>query len=170
MPLRRVRSGVVGRRPRQATDWGRIVMATASSVGVGTKILLGSLVLANPGIGEVVRRTRGVLFVTSDQTTVSEDLFGALGAVVVTDAAAAVGVSAMPGPVTDRNDDGWFMWVPFMTRGADTIAASNIPWFFDSKAMRKIPDGFQVAFIVENASVSFAIEAAIAVSVLSSRT
>ncbi len=46
-------------------------------------------------------RTRGLLIVQSDQVAATEQPFGALGLSVVTDQASAIGISAVPTPITD---------------------------------------------------------------------
>jgi len=78
-----------------------------------SKVLLETVVLSNPGINETVRRTRGGVFVSSDQGAAVELQTGAFGAIIVSDTAVAAGVASLPDPVTDASDDGWFVWVPF---------------------------------------------------------
>jgi len=156
------------------TNWSRLVPTTSTVVAAGTKIVLTTFVLDNPGISETVRRTRGRFFFASDQGSSTEEVHGAWGAVVVTDAAAAAGVASMPGPVTDASDDNWFVWEPFGNMLANVatgnIAATNEPLVdFDSKAMRKVATGFQLAFIVENSSGSTGFRICVALSLLSSR-
>ena len=169
-----------GPRVKPGTDWGRHTSTSPISVAANTKVVLATLVLANPGISETVRRTRGRFIVTSDQATIWEMQLGALGMIVVNDSAITVGATAIPGPVTDENDDGWFLWEPIMTgcqvtEGASAGAvAGGAPMYactfeFDSKAMRKIEQGFGVAVMVENGSGSVAFEVAIGFSILSSR-
>ena len=142
-------------RQRNATDWGRTLIAN-TTIGGSTKVLLGSFILANPGIGEVIRRTRGRFHVISDQGSVTEQQDGALGMIVVTDTALAVGITAIPGPVTDANDDGWFVWEPFtqvsqLTLGASfTSGGTTLQYEFDSKAMRKVAHGFSMAIVLES--------------------
>ncbi len=80
---------------------------------MSTKILLGVFVLSNVGIGETVRRTIGNIWVVSDQAAADEVQVGAFGCIVVTDLAAAAGAASIPGPFTDANDDGWFVWQGF---------------------------------------------------------
>ncbi len=171
MPTRfRQRPGVRGRSVRAGTSWGRIVQTAQFTIATSTKVIPVTFLLDNQGISETVRRTRGMVFVTSDQPSASEAIFGAYGLIVVTDAAAAIGVTAVPGPVTEANDDGWFVWQPFMTKGADTIASYQPAFEFDSKAMRKVDTGFQIVMVIENASGTNALVAAVAVSMLTSRS
>ncbi len=160
-------------RQRTSTNWARAVPAALTVVAAGTKVLVGTLVLSNPGINEVVRRTRGVFSTQSDQTSVLESPYGSVGFIVVNDLALAAGVASIPGPVTDANDDGWFVWEAFLPLSGSVDQGSVVPgvWpntHYDSKAMRKIPEGFGVAIVVENAS-SVGLEFAIAFSILTSR-
>ena len=162
-----------GGRQRGATDWGRLV-GNLTTISVASKALVATFVLSNPGIGETVRRTRGRFFAVSDQASVVEQITGAMGMIVVSDLAIAAGVASIPGPVTDASDDGWFVWEPFITISQVTIGVSNAgagtqPWFeFDSKAMRKVADGFGIAIVFE--SLAQGIEVNIGASLLSSRT
>ncbi len=152
-----------------------MVPAAPVTVAGGTKTLLSTLVLSNPGINEVVRRTRGVFSAQSDQTSVFESPYGAIGFIVVNDLALAAGAASIPGPVTDADDDGWFVWEAFLPMSGATDQGSVVPvqWpnvYFDSKAMRKIPEGFGVAVMVENATVAIGLDFAIAFSILAQRT
>ncbi len=174
-PRRNARRGFPVRQ-RSTTDWGRSVDTGLTLVGTGAKVLLATLSLNNPGIGEVVRRTRGRFVVASDQTAATETQFGAIGFIVVNDIAIALGVTGMPGPVTDANDDGWFVWEPFLQIseagiGAADGAATVAPGFeYDSKAMRRIEEGFGIAVIAENSSSVHALNIAVSFSILTSRS
>jgi len=159
---------------RQPTNWARGFSTGGNyvTVAAGTKVLLGSF-LPLAGINETIRRTRGVFSVKSDQVTVAETQSGAFGMVVVTDAALAIGITAIPGPVTDAGDDGWFVWEPFFRFGApagsgpDPGGESAI--FVDSKAMRKLPDGFSAAIVVENANATFGFDVGFGLALLGGR-
>ncbi len=138
----------------------------------GAKVALFAFVLSNPGIGEVVRRTRGRLLVLSDQDTVVESQIGTLGMAVVTDASVAIGATALPGPVTELDDDIWFLWEPFLD-ASDTMEAAATGIIhsqdFDSKAMRRVEEGRSVIVMVENASAVFTLTIQVAMSMLTSR-
>ena len=139
-----------------------------------SKVILTTLVLSNPGINETVRRTRGMLWVGSDQIALMEEQNGAIGAMVLSDAAIAVGVASLPDPVTDSDDDGWLMWMPFYQASASVQGGTVIhttvaaPYQFDSKAMRRVEEGYSVAFIGANANATTGLRIALAVSVLTS--
>jgi len=140
--------------------WAGNIGAAQIGVGPATKVLLGGFSLAAAGIDETVLRTVGQIAIQSDQNAASEFQIGAFGLIVVTDAAVAVGVTAIPGPVTDASDDGWFVYVPF-GQAVNFASATGIrpysnPYTFDSKAKRRVQDGQQIAIMVENAHATHA--------------
>ena len=153
--------------------WGRLANDTLTTFTANQKILLATVTLSNPGISETVRRTRGILVVISDQGSVNEVQNGALGMIVVSDLAIAAGVASIPGPVTDQSDDGWFVWQPVFHVSGYVNAGSaslSIPrtYDFDSKAMRKVEEGFTVAVVYE--SVTNGQQVGVAFSMLQSRS
>jgi len=162
-----------GRSQRAPTNWSRFVEPAHAALGAASKTLVATFTLDNPGIGETVRRTRGLISMGSDQAVSIEDQVGALGMVVVNDLALAAGAASIPGPVTEAADDGWFVWVPFSQRsaiGAPTAGGNinTVTWEFDSKAMRRIEEGFSVAVMVENANPVTGIFFAVSMSMLTS--
>ena len=172
MPLRRQSRGRTFQRTQQRspTTWSRFVAGVGVIVPAASKSFLLTLTLNNPGIGETIRRTRGQLFVRSDQSVLSENQVGAFGMVVVTDIAAAAGAASLPGPVTEQNDDGWYVWQPFIGAGVLNILEARPGWSyeFDSKAMRRVEEGFQTAVMVENASPTDGLIFGFALSTLTS--
>ena len=105
--------------------------------------------------GETVIRTRGQIVVGSDQIAAQENWVGAVGALIASDQAVAVGVGSLPTPYTDSDSDLWFMHRFFGGRYDFRSAVGASPegmlqFEFDSKAMRKMPTGTTFCFIVEN--------------------
>ncbi len=148
--------GVIRRSPRPGGTWARLITGAATVAGA-TKVVVATGTLSNAGIGETVRRTRGWVAVASDQVAATENAHGAFGAVVVSDAAVAIGVTAIPGPITDDDDDGWFVWQPVASRfvfvsGVGVDGHQYNVYSFDSKAMRRVEEGFQIAFMFETGS------------------
>ena len=98
----------------------------------------------------------------SDQEAADEDQIGAVGAAVVSDQAATVGVTAVPTPITDKDSDMWFLHQYFASSFTFVTAAGFSEqlkrYDFDSKAMRKVPEGTTISWMVENASATFGIE------------
>jgi len=153
------------------TNWGRLVLAKVG-VAAGTKTLVGSFILDNPGISETVRRTRGRFMFTSDQATIQEVGTPVWGMIVVTDVALAAGAASIPGPLTDASDDGWFVWESApQSHWMTDASAAGIPgpqtFEFDSKAMRKVATGYAIAIMAEVLVIG--VEFNLGVSLLSSR-
>jgi len=141
------------------------------TIAGSTKVLLGSFVLSNAGIDETMLRTVGTLGISPDQSATSEVQIGALGLIVVTDRAAAVGITAIPGPITDIDDDGWFLYIPIVQAFRAGDSTGNTPdwatqYHFDSKAKRIVSDGQQIAMVIENAT-AFGMKASIVMRTLS---
>jgi len=89
---------------------------------------------------------------------------------IANDAAIGVGASALLGPVSDDDDDAWFLWSPFMGRtlGATTPLESNagVQYTVESRGQRRMQSGQRAVLMVENASITDAIEVLVGVSVL----
>ncbi len=154
---------------RSNKAWASHFDAAAVTVAAGTKALLGGLSLSNPNIDETVLRTVGSVITQTDAPAVSEKQFGAFGLIRVSDAAAAVGITAIPGPVTDADDDGWFVYVPLLSDNRVNTAVgvvAGVRYDFDSKAKRVFEEGTQIAIVVENAHASHAFSIASAFRLL----
>ncbi len=101
-------------------------------------------------------RTRGLVHYSTDQEAADETPLGAYGQCVVSEQASAIGVSAIPTPVTDSSSDAWFMYEALMDnyQFRSGVGANSIGEQFriDSKAMRKVEDGFDIVTVLENAA------------------
>ncbi len=157
MAFRSSRFGGVRRTPaqRRATEW------IASTAETGTTALAASTSVLDQffAIAEqvTITRTRGSLWVKSDQLAATETVVAALGMAVVTDQAAAIGVTAVPTPITDQGSDSFFLWMPF----AQSIVVSSAIGFdnqgftrydFDSKGQRKVQQDDSIVIVLENNS------------------
>ena len=103
----------------------------------------------------------------SDQSGAQEVQIGAVGVCVVNGVAAALGVTGIPGPVTDLGDEIWLAWAPIMGQGDRATLGSqvfHVP--LNSRAQRKLPGGSEVAVVVENSSATNAFQAGLGLSVL----
>ena len=146
------------RRVRHNRAWSGVVSTSGTAVAAATKVLLGSF---NPTTsGDVtVLRTVGTFMIHSDQTAATEQQSGAFGCILVNDVALALGVTGIPGPVTEISDDGWFLYQSFHQRFTQLSAVGfsaqgAMLYQYDSKARRKVEDGRSVAIMVENSSAS----------------
>ncbi len=154
--------------PRRQSEWiasadqNAVVALGASVVLLNQSLTAATFVAAGLAPSTIVR-TRGSLYVHSDQTAANESGFGAFGMAVVNDNARAAGAASLPGPITDEGFDSWFVYENFggMNFGPSTGALFANPWTrydFDSKAMRKVENGDAVVVMFENASLAAGLE------------
>ena len=150
-----------GRSPRRLTQWFRSADVSAlTSLAAGAAVLDQSLVGTEPF---TIVRTRGIIWVKSDQSGATETPFGAVGQCVVSDQALAVGVSAVPAPITDKDSD-LFMMHQYFAVGLTRLTSVGFDgsvlagFAFDSKAMRKVPADSAAVWTVENASATAGLE------------
>ncbi len=103
-------------------------------------------------------RVRGSMLVNSDQETTSEFYQAALGYAVVSDQAAAIGVTAVPTPFTDQGSDLWHVYEA--TTGQVRVSSAIGIWEagiskdYDSRGMRKVEDGQTSIQVIESSSIS----------------
>ncbi len=140
---------------RHNRAWAGVAATAQVVVAANTKVLLGSFQPTTSG-DVTVLRTVGYLTAFSDQNTSDETQVGAFGMIVVTDTALGIGVTAIPGPVSQIADDGWFIYQPFgqgqefsSAVGHDSVSGNTM--VIDSKGKRIVEDGRSVAIMVENA-------------------
>ena len=142
-------------------SWGRITIASVS-VAAGAKVLFGTFVLSNGGIGETVLRSRGRWAMSANAAPQILQL--AWGLVVVSDLALAAGAASIPGPDTDASDDGWFVWDA--AEGQKAVVGEGFVFEFDSKGRRRVEEGFSIAMMVENPTAA-AVDFSMSISLLS---
>ena len=143
---------------KRGTFWGRSPADTATTALAAATAVLDST--AVPVVeGETIVRIRGSIAVCSDQSIALEEFSGALGVLVASDQAVAVGVGSLPTPYTDQDSDLWMLHQYFQYRTEVDAAGNDIQhgfniFPFDSKAMRKMETGQTLCFIVENGSAT----------------
>ena len=154
-------------RRKTQLEWHRTSDTDFTLIAASTSVI--TTLLIPLGVTYTVLRIRGILHVASDQVAAVEGQHGAFGAVVVTDQAATTGITAMPKPVDDGNGDIWPMYQMFQQGGLDGQRIGRI-YEIDSKGKRRIPDGKQLAFILQNASTTTDMRFSVALSILVART
>ncbi len=103
-------------------------------------------------------RSHFLVAIESDQIAASEIAVGGFGACVVIEQATAVGVTAVPTPITDSGSDEFFIH-QFMTQSFTLLDATgfisnaNREYHIDSKAMRKVSESQDIAITGEFSSV-----------------
>ncbi len=145
-------------RERKSTNW----VASTDITGV-SNLAAGATVLDQsfaPSSDVTVLRTRGSLWIKTDQVAADEIPFGAMGFCVVSNPALATGVSALPTPQTDMQSDLWFVLETALQGFEFSTAASfnfntMVRHDFDSKAMRKVNQDQSIAVVLENGSSTF---------------
>ena len=146
MARAQVRTGRTVRKNVNYT-WS-VACFTPISLPAGSKVLVGFFFLAT-AFEETVVRVRGEISVLSDQAAVQEPQMGALGLIRVTDRAIAAGAASIPGPITDGDDDGWFVWHPW-AQESGPVKGDTFQRVIDSKAQRIVREGQQLAVMIES--------------------
>ncbi len=134
---------------------GGAPLVSAFTVGGGT--ILGTLNAAALALRPfTIVRIRQTLAWKSDQTAATERQIGAVGFAVVSDQAVAIGITAVPTPVTDLASDLWMLHQFFMSHFTVTSAIGSESQYHqidvDSKAMRKVEDGQDLVEVGELAT------------------
>ena len=159
----RSRGSYRGRTPRRRTSWeegpGGIDATAAITSGPN---FLGSV--ANLLEDELtLLRLRGRFNAILNSASAAGSGFqGAIGIGVTTQPATAVGITAVPTPITEQDWDGWLYWQPISIHAGDATAGSRnwqggvINIEVDSKAMRKLTDQSSIFTVVELVEVDTA--------------
>ncbi len=133
---------------KRLTSWFPIDVTTTLISASGS--LLNSLTVAEKAKRPfTIVRTYLEIQQQSDQSIASETQIGAIGLAVVSDQAVAIGVTAVPTPLTDLDSDLWFLhqliFGQFLFADATGFQESAAPTMsLDSKAMRKVNDAEDV--------------------------
>ena len=155
---RRFTSRPRGRTEARKSLWIGITPTITTSVtgGVITNALNAAALALRPF---TIVRTHLQFYAHSDQAATSETYGGAVGMAVVSDQALAVGVTAIPTPITDLGSDLFFVhqmyWGEahlFSAIGVEDLTGQGNGWTVDSKAMRKVTDDQDLAIVLESTS------------------
>jgi len=159
------------RRSRFVRPAPRTKMWIGSGVGdtslpASSKILVSTLsagaLLLRPF---TILRTHKLLVYRSDQAVATEFQTGSYGQIVVTEAAAAIGVTAVPDPsgISGDPEADWFVWQAVVNNffidvnGTDGIGVDGSlgnQYVIDSKAMRKVgPDDNLISVFAQESAV-----------------
>ena len=136
---------------RRKTAWFEFAYSV-SNIAASTDNLLFTLNASALALRPfTIVRTRGLMRVSSDQSAATEEYGISTGIAVVSDQAAAIGVTAVPSPVSDMSSDLFFV---FETQGgrlefkdATGVLEMGHEVLIDSKAMRKVAIGQDLAVV-----------------------
>jgi len=152
--------GAAAIREKRETLWIDHTI-TSTLVAGGIAVLVASLSAASLALRPfTILRTRGIFHLHSDQQVATEIFTASMGLAVVSDQASAIGVTAIPTPVTDMSSDLWFMHETIASKFYFATAVGIGPEasqtrVIDSKAMRKVQDGEDIVVVVEAPALSF---------------
>ena len=129
-------------------------------VAVNTKVLISTLSAGALALRPfTILRTHQELYWTSDQQAATEVPFGSYGKLVVTETAAALGITAVPDPSGINGDPeaSWFVWQAMSTSFVFSSAVGisgreGRHYDIDSKAMRKVGPDDDVVTLCTNQS------------------
>ncbi len=158
MPYRHNRgSTAVSRGRKRETLWFGFTPAVNGSAGAGGTIIYSLNAAALALRPFTIVRTVYELYITSDQTANTEDQVGAFGWCVVSDQAVAIGITAVPTPITDMSSDLWFShqvcFNSIAVSSAVSVLQVGTKYSVDSRAMRKVEEGSDVIGVQEFSAV-----------------
>ena len=112
--------------PCRETAWLFVDTVESTMAGAPTAVLANSLNASALALRPfTIVRTRGVFFVNSDQIVANESYGADRGYAVVSDQAAAIGVTAVPTPLTDMGSDLFFVYEQVFMRAAIASGAGT---------------------------------------------
>ena len=164
MPRRRLygsRAPMIGGAKRQ-TNW--FFLSAATTAINGSAVLVASLNAA--GLAKrpfTVVRTHLMVYLRNDQLGASELVIAGVGMAVVSEQSSAVGVTAVPTPLTEEAWDGW-LYHRYFALFANSLTESEflgsdgatLETEIDSKAMRKLQIDQAIFMAIEVAEVGTA--------------
>ena len=138
------------RGPKRKTLWIQSADQGFVAIAGNTNVIHQSFTSSEP---ETLVRTRGIASIALAGYSADQEQVGAIGFGVVSEQAAVAGAASIPGPFSDADWPGWFVWFPFsfrfesITQAGVLLASVQIP--FDSKAMRKVSANERIMVMVE---------------------
>ena len=142
--------------PKRSMVWLNVSLGRQVAIALND-FLLGSLNAAALALRPfTVVRTHLVVGINSDQTSASEDPLGAVGFIVSPDKSVALGVTAIPMPLTQADAD-FFVYQVMANKfvfvsGIGIVARYDMQYIVDSKAMRKVGNDDDIAIVWEDQS------------------
>ena len=149
-----------GGRAVRETSWFGISPTNTNLPAANSAILFTGLTAGLLAMRPfTVIRTRGFWHISSDQEIADEVQQVGMSLSVVSDQALAIGITAVPTPFADVESDLFFMYELLTTRFLLGSAVGFAGDFgvgakFDSRAMRKVEEGQDLAYVLEAASTS----------------
>ena len=142
---------VVSRSTRRLTSWFQFVPADTTLGGASVALVFSLNAAALALRPFTVVRSHFVVKVRSDQAAAIEQQNVGFGIAVVSDQAVAIGVTAVPTPITEMGSNLWFQHaLIFSDESALTDRTRPaVGKDLDSKAMRKVEIGQDIIVVLE---------------------
>lgn len=160
MAVRRAGSISRGRGPKRETSWldvEPVIDAANGGIAVITHVMTAAELAKRPF---TIVRSHLTCFLESDQAIAAEFYAAAIGICIVSSQAAAIGVTAVPTPLTDQASDLWLLHQNmagafgfFTAAGFNELNGSAHQYDIDSKAARKINDDQEAVIVMEASGV-----------------
>ncbi len=152
---------MVSTRQKRVSQWVGSADQGGFSVASNTSVI----VMSNATLSTTtIVRLRGLFLVRPSDYSADLDMQGALGIGMVSDQAFAAGAASIPGPWTDPDWDGWFVWQPWALRNEFASAVGNqtadsaLVQILDSKAMRKVKANETLVVMAESQAGAVIVE------------
>ena len=149
----------VSRGARREISWLDLPFTSTGFVADSAAIMLSLTAFEKARRPFTIVRTYLEILFLSDQIAASESQLAALGICVISDQAEAIGITAVPTPLTDLASDYWLLHqvlvgdFTFVSAvGVDAQAGRR--YTIDSKAMRKVSDDQDVVVVGEADAIS----------------
>ncbi len=155
MPRGRIYTGRSSYRggSKRGKDWFGFSPSVQTLTAAGGSIVYSLNAAALAIRPFTIVRTHMELYILSDQTANSENQLAAWAWAVVSDQAAAVGVTAVPTPITDIGSDLFFVHQVLLNAlqvsSAVSIQQVGTRYSVDSKAMRKVSESQDIVGVLE---------------------
>jgi len=153
--------------PRRLTEWIGSADSDYLAIAGGASVIIQSFTNDTSLLSarSTVVRTRGLFSIHPTAYTADLVAIGAVGFAMVTDEAFTAGAASIPGPWTEQEWDGWFVWFPFAFRfelldGTGAMMPGSLQIPFDSKAQRKFDQGMTIVVMVETQQAGAAVTVA----------
>ena len=156
---RRFRTVTRGGRQVRATLWTHWIETITNLPAIDTAAVINASNAALVALAPfTIVRTRGLFCIRSDQAVADESYAAALGFVVVSAQAIAIGVTAVPTPFIDLGSDYFFVHEMLMGRFEQVTAAgfeanTLTCKHYDSKAMRKVTEDESIIAVISSDSL-----------------
>jgi len=141
---------------RRQTTWFQYSPAIATMTAPGGTLFFSLNAAALALRPFTVVRSHFHIGLRSDQAAAIEEQIAGVGLAVVSDEAVAVGVTAVPTPITEMGSDLWFVHQLIYASESRVVDKTREGQYIsiDSKAMRKVGVGQDIVLVVEMSAAS----------------